>query len=317
MDHDVVDVALDGVVAAAGVVARGDADLLHFAAGTVGADGPLRAVAGDRFGFGVGFGDGDQAGHRQCAVVSGVTVAFEGADVAAALFADLGVGGVRVHEDRVALLAGPVERVVGAGGDPEGRRGLLLGLGQHLDLVEVVVVAVPGDALVAPGFEHDLDAFAEAGVGLFDGHIEGAELGLVEAAPGAPIDAPAGEHVEQRDFLGDAQRVIERGEGDGGADADVLGAVGDVHAHQMHGGADAVGVEVVLGEPDAVVAGLVHDVDALEGALVDGGQGHAPAGPGEELEDAVLERRSAVEVSHARSLAAATWTRRAGARRCR
>ena len=44
----------------------------------------------------------------------------------------------------------------------------------------------------------------------------------------------------------------------------------------------------MLGEPDAVVAGFLHDVDAVEGALVDGGQGDSASGPAEELEDAEL-----------------------------
>ena len=53
-------------------------------------------------------------------------------------------------------------------------------------------------------------------------------------------------------------------------------------------GQTEVGGEVVLSEPDAVVAGLVHDVDAVEGAVVDGWQGDSASGPAEELEDAEL-----------------------------
>src|SRR5262245_13091034 len=52
----------------------------------------------------------------------------------------------------------------------------------------------------------------------------------------------------------------------------------------MHRRTDAVAGEVVLGEPDGVVAGAVHHVDALEGALVDGLERDPPLGPAEELE---------------------------------
>ena len=106
------------------------------------------------------------------------------------------MGSVRVHEDRVALLGGPVDGVGASGGDPEGRRGLLVRLGQDLDFVEVEVVAVPGDSVLPPGLDDDLDGLSEAGIGLFEFDAENAELGAVEAASGAPVNASAGEDVE-------------------------------------------------------------------------------------------------------------------------
>ena len=78
--------------------------------------------------------------------------------------------------------------------------------------------------------------------------------------------------------------MVEGGQRNRRPDAQVARAVRDVHAHDMHRGADAVAGEVVLGEPDGVVAGPVHDVDALEGAVVDGRELHAPFGPAEELQ---------------------------------
>ena len=77
-----------------------------------------------------------------------MAVVLERFEVVAALVAQLFVGGVGIHEDRVALSGGPVDGVGSAGGDPEWRGGLLIGLGQDFDLVEVVVVAVPGDAFL-------------------------------------------------------------------------------------------------------------------------------------------------------------------------
>ena len=112
-------------------------------------------------------------------------------EVVAALVAELCVSGVGIHEDRVSLSRGPVDRVGSAGGDPEGRRRLLIRLGQDFDLVEIVVVAVPGDSLLAPGLDHNLDRLAEARVGLLELDAEGAELGAIETASGTPVDASA------------------------------------------------------------------------------------------------------------------------------
>ena len=80
--------------------------------------------------------------------------------------------------------------------------------------------------------------FAEAFGALLDRHPEGRELGRVEAAACAP---PAGENVQQRDLFGQAQRVVERREGDRGADAEPLGGGRHPHRHRVDGGADAVG----------------------------------------------------------------------------
>ena len=153
-----------------------------------------------------------------------------------------------------------------------------------------------GDAVFSPGLEHDVDSFPEARVALLPRHVEGPELGHVEAASGSPVHAPAREHVEQGDLLGQAQRMVERRKGYRCADAQVARPSRHVHAHEMHGRAHAVRVEVVLREPDGVVAGLIHDVDALERALVYRLEGYAPLGPAEELKDAGLHATTALRV---------------------
>ena len=61
-------------------------------------------------------------------------------------------------------------------------------------------------------------------------------------------------------LFGEPQRVVEGGQRDGHPDPETPGAGGDVGRHDVDRGAYAVGVEVVLGEPDAVVARLVHDL---------------------------------------------------------
>src|SRR3979409_1779657 len=60
-----------------------------------------------------------------------------------------------------------------------------------------------------------------------------AEPGRGEASPGAPIDPAARQHVEQRHFLGEAQRMIERRQRHRRADAQAFGARGGQRA--QHG----------------------------------------------------------------------------------
>src|SRR5262249_16480491 len=119
------------------------------------------------------------------------------------------------------------------------------------------------------------------------GHPEGLEFHPVEAAAGAPVHAPAREHVEQRHLLGEPQRVVERGQRHREPDAQRARARGHVAPHDVDRRAHAVGVEVVLGEPHAVVPRLLHDLDARERARIDLGERDAPR-PREELEHADL-----------------------------
>ena len=45
----------------------------------------------------------------------------------------------------------------------------------------------------------------------------------------------------------------------------------------------------MFGQPDRVIAGLVHHLHALKGSVVDGCQGHAPARPTEKLKYAKFQ----------------------------
>ena len=57
---------------------------------------------------------------------------------------------------------------------------------------------------------------------------EDPERRLAEAAPDAELDPPAGQDVDDSDVLGEADRVLDGRQGDGGADANRRGAGGDV-----------------------------------------------------------------------------------------
>ena len=60
---------------------------------------------------------------------------------------------------------------------------------KDLDVVEVPILAMKGEALVAPCGENDLDGLAESGSRLVEGHAEGLELRALE--PGRPPSSPA------------------------------------------------------------------------------------------------------------------------------
>ena len=168
--------------------------------------------------------------------------------------------------------------------------GTLVGLRQHLHVFVAVEASLVGEPLARPGGEHDLDRFAKALGALCRRYAEHLELARVEAPAGPPVDAPARQHVEERNLLRDAQRVIEGSQGHGRPDAKILGAGSNVGCHHMHRGTHAVAAEVVLGEPHGVVTRPVHHLDAIEGAGVDVFQRNAAISPTEELQDADLHR---------------------------
>src|SRR5580704_2316782 len=90
--------------------------------------------------------------------------------------------------------------------------------------------------------------------------------------------------------------MVERGERYRRADAQTLRPSGGQCPHQVHRGAHAETAEVMLGEPDPVVAGAVHDLDPLQGAGIDRRQIDPPLRPAEELQNPELHRRTSSAV---------------------
>ena len=82
--------------------------------------------------------------------------------------------------------------------------------------------------------------------------------------------------------------MIERSQRHRRADPQPVGSCGGQGAHHVHRGADAKAVEVMLGEPDRVIAGPVYDLDPLQCAGVDRRQIDPALGPAEELKNANL-----------------------------
>ena len=145
------------------------------------------------------------------------------------------------------------------GGDPDGHRALH-GAGLDRDVLEVVVLALVGDVVLACQQAQDLDRFLHTLHARLGGDAEGLELVLHVAAAGAGRAHAGGEdgasvteHVERGPLVGEQQGGPERGAREaGGADFDALGVGGE-------GGHEIERVEARLGEdrvadPDAVPA---------------------------------------------------------------
>ena len=181
--------------------------------------------------------------------------------------------GLDVHHERPAL-TGDVEHPV------LGRRrtdhvGMWLGVGrgsQHGQL-EVEEPAVMLEFFTFPGFEHDRLGFFEPG--LCFGVVNAEPLVVVYVVGGAPAQPddqpPFAQVVDQRDLLGHADGVVQRHLRHGETDAGARGR------HRQSGGegdgvdigADAV--EMMLGQPDHVIAELVRKARLPKGFVDDPG----------------------------------------------
>src|SRR5580698_5175803 len=127
-----------------------------------------------------------------------------------------------------------------------------------------------GHAVIDPGTHYYVHGFTETGAALFRCNAESTELARIETAAGTPVDAAARENVQQSNFFSQTQRMIERGKRDTCADAQTLGTRSRIRAHHGDRRTYAVIVKVMLGQPDGVVARLVHDLNTLKRALVHG-----------------------------------------------
>ena len=73
----------------------------------------------------------------------------------------------------------------------------------------------------------------------------------------AEVDAAGMQRLQQAEGLGDLERRVVGQHDPAGADAQMVGAAGDVADHDLGGAAGQAGGVVVFGEPEAVVAEAV------------------------------------------------------------
>ncbi len=143
---------------------------------------------------------------------------------------------------------------------------VLLEIGDRLLVVPLGIggrdreeLAVVRDRGLGPAFLHDRNRFLErltVALLVFDRRAvrtpERLVLAGLIAAADAAFDPPAADHIEQRDLLGEANRVMPDNDVGGLAEPDALGVRRYRHLHHERVGAHlrALGLKMVLGKPE-------------------------------------------------------------------
>ena len=172
-------------------------------------------------------------------------------------------GGRRLHRIAGRVHVGIAERKHVLEAPP---RLVLLEIGDRLLVVPLGVgrrdreeLAVVRERRLGPAFLHDRDGFLErlaVALLVLDRRAvrtpERLVLAGLIAAADAAFDPPAADHVEQRDLLGEPDRVVPDDDVGGLTEADALGVRRDAHLHHERVGAHlrALGLKMVLGQPE-------------------------------------------------------------------
>src|SRR5579862_9186701 len=131
------------------------------------------------------------------------------------------------------------------------------------------ILAVEVEALAFPRELQNLEGLQRAPEALLARNAEAVELILTIALPDAEPDAPARDHVDDRNILRELQRMLKRREQDEGSDLNTFGARGDRGRRRHHRGKIAVVGEVMLGEPDGIEAGGIGHLGLGEHFRID------------------------------------------------
>ena len=244
-------------------------------------DAPAPAAPAEALGFFVGFGDGD--GDAE----AGAGLGADGRALeAVAVFAhDLfaAFGGDEVGEaEGPAEFGGDVSAVVRGAEHPEFGHG-----GAGRSGVDAAVFVVGWEVVGEPAVEVE-ELFGEVvdaeGAGSVDEGAGGATVAAGCAAD-AEVDAVGELGGDGAEVFGDFEAAVVGEHDAAGADADVLGAGGDLGDEDFGGGAGEGAGVVVLGEPVAGVAESVAGFGELEG-FGDGLGGAAAGADGDLVEHA-------------------------------
>ena len=151
---------------------------------------------------------------------------------------------------------------------PQRRMRLLQRLDLHRHVLELVVLAVPGQRLGRERLEDQLqplgiDLLPVLGVLPVVGNLVGHR-----AAAETDLQPPAAHVIEHADFLQHPQRVMDRQRIDEGAEAQPLGALRDRREEHAGRGRHAERREVMLGDVIGVEARAVEGFDHLQPLLV-------------------------------------------------
>ncbi len=134
------------------------------------------------------------------------------------------------------------------------------------------------EALALPRELQNLQRLQGASEALLSRHAEAVELFLTIALPDPEPNAAARDHVDDRDILGEFQRMLKGREQHEGSDLDALGARRDCRGRGHHRGKITVVGEVMLGEPNRIEPGCVGDFGLSEHLGIDFLEGPARVG---------------------------------------
>jgi len=233
------------------------------------AGGEVLQADGVALGFLHGGSDVDGLGHGRVEVRVGVAVLVH--PVAPALD-DLGrlaedVGGP-TGDDLDLAAGGEVDAGrAGADGLEQGRIGLLHGLGEHPEVIDVGVLAVVGEAFLGPCLDDDIDGFLEPFAAGVDVDAHAVELLLLITSADAEVDASVADHIQHGHFLGHQDGIVQGQDDDRSADADVFGASGDGAEERPDAAEQAVAGETVLAQPRLIKAGFVGEGNLLQSVV--------------------------------------------------
>src|SRR5271155_3320535 len=112
------------------------------------------------------------------------------------------------------------------------------------------MLAVMRDAVVRrPQPAHHFKAFFENALVVVERDVERLIFAAVITAAAGEIDAAPGQQIERRPLLGDADRMMQRQNGDRGREPDARGVGGDISQHHVWAGQHAERVEVMFADP--------------------------------------------------------------------
>src|SRR5208282_2927560 len=129
------------------------------------------------------------------------------------------------------------------------------GTRQNSHIMKIEMFALDAEALAGPRALQNFDRLQGAAEARLLRNLQRVEFLVAVAHPDAEAEAAAREHVDHRGVLGEAQRMIERGEQDVSAELQAGGARGDRGQHRHDGREITVVDEVMLGEPNGMEAG--------------------------------------------------------------
>jgi hypothetical protein len=142
--------------------------------------------------------------------------------------------------------------------------------------LEIEKLALERDGLAGKSATDYFERLVGARAALLGRHAETGELFAFEADPDAKLEATAGDHINGCNILGKAYRIVERHQQHAGCDTDPVGAGGDRRGGGQDRGKIAVLDEVVLGQPDIVIAVVLAPGDLIKDFAIQPVGGLAP-----------------------------------------